>query len=281
VVLSGTQAQDLVASLDQTFARVRSQLGPLQVVLGCDCVLRRIMISNTAAQSRLSSLLVQNRVVGFNTYGEQFNAMHVNQTFTGIAIGYAGHHAAASGVSMEPAVDLSRADKPALLQYIVQLEKDNAKLRKINNALIYRVESGMADNGNSFTIFQVSAELEKRIQERTHALERAINDLKTSNIALEEARLAAEQANNRLGVAVDTIADGFAQWDQHDRWCASTSALSNCCRYCAAMYAPACIFLNIWIIWPNPAACWRPWARPNRGAQRSSTTTAMAAIWSP
>ena len=118
---------------------------------------------------------------------------------------------------MEPAVDLSRADSATLLQYIVQLEKDNAKLRKINNALIYRVESGMADNGNSFTIFQVSAELEKRIQERTHALERAINDLKTSNIALEEARLAAEQANNRLGVAVDTIADGFAQWDQHDR----------------------------------------------------------------
>ncbi|WP_199101768.1 nitric oxide-sensing protein NosP [Aquitalea sp. ASV11] len=94
VVLSGTQAQDLVASLDKTFARVRSQLGPLQVVLGCDCVLRRIMISNTAAQSRLSSLLVQNRVVGFNTYGEQFNAMHVNQTFTGIAIGYAGHQGA-------------------------------------------------------------------------------------------------------------------------------------------------------------------------------------------
>lgn len=118
---------------------------------------------------------------------------------------------------METAADINLADKPALLQYIAQLEKDNAKLRKINNALIYRVESGMADNGNSFTIFQVSAELEKRIQERTHALERAINDLKTSNIALDEARLAAEQANNRLGVAVDTIADGFAQWDQHDR----------------------------------------------------------------
>lgn len=66
---------------------------------------------------------------------------------------------------MEPALD-KQTDKAVLLQYIAQLEKDNAKLRKINNALIYRVESGMADNGNSFTIFQVSAELEKRIQER-------------------------------------------------------------------------------------------------------------------
>ena len=26
-------------------------------------------------------------VVGFNTYGEQFNGMHINQTMTGVAIG--------------------------------------------------------------------------------------------------------------------------------------------------------------------------------------------------
>jgi hypothetical protein len=26
-------------------------------------------------------------VVGFHTYGEQFNAMHLNQTLTGIAFG--------------------------------------------------------------------------------------------------------------------------------------------------------------------------------------------------
>jgi len=25
--------------------------------------------------------------VGFNTYGEQFHALHVNQTFSGLAIG--------------------------------------------------------------------------------------------------------------------------------------------------------------------------------------------------
>jgi PAS domain S-box-containing protein len=100
---------------------------------------------------------------------------------------------------------------------LAELELENAKLRKINQALIHRVERGMAaDNGNSFTVFQVSAELEHRIQERTQALEKAMNDLKESNIALEEARQAAEQANNRLAIAVDTIADGFAQWDADD-----------------------------------------------------------------
>ena len=37
----------------------------------------------------ISSILLENKVIGFSTYGEQFNSMHVNQTFTGVAIGYA------------------------------------------------------------------------------------------------------------------------------------------------------------------------------------------------
>jgi hypothetical protein len=35
----------------------------------------------------VSKVLARNNVIGFCTYGEQFNAMHVNQTFTGVAIG--------------------------------------------------------------------------------------------------------------------------------------------------------------------------------------------------
>jgi len=34
----------------------------------------------------MSQLLRAHRVVGFSTYGEQFNAMHVNQTMTGVAL---------------------------------------------------------------------------------------------------------------------------------------------------------------------------------------------------
>jgi hypothetical protein len=30
--------------------------------------------------------MANNRVVGFSTYGEQINSMHVNQTMTGVAI---------------------------------------------------------------------------------------------------------------------------------------------------------------------------------------------------
>ena len=35
----------------------------------------------------MSEIFAENNVVGFSTYGEQFEAMHVNQTFTGVAIG--------------------------------------------------------------------------------------------------------------------------------------------------------------------------------------------------
>jgi hypothetical protein len=34
----------------------------------------------------MSATLRRHRVVGFNSYGEQFNMLHVNQTFTGVAI---------------------------------------------------------------------------------------------------------------------------------------------------------------------------------------------------
>ena len=35
----------------------------------------------------VSRMYVANRVFGFNTYGEQFRAAHMNQTFTGLAVG--------------------------------------------------------------------------------------------------------------------------------------------------------------------------------------------------
>ena len=38
----------------------------------------------------VSAFLRSQNVIGFNTYGEQFNGMHINQTFTGVAIGRPG-----------------------------------------------------------------------------------------------------------------------------------------------------------------------------------------------
>lgn len=60
--------------------------GAPKAILACDCILRRIEAQDKQQYGRISQLLRDHRVVGFSTYGEQFNSMHVNQTMTGVAI---------------------------------------------------------------------------------------------------------------------------------------------------------------------------------------------------
>ncbi|MDX2217924.1 MAG: FIST N-terminal domain-containing protein [Burkholderiales bacterium] len=89
VVLTIAKGVDLVENLRNAFADVRESIGNPMVVLGCDCLLRRLEIQRDGIEDQVGRIFRDNEVVGFTTYGEQINAMHVNQTFTGIAIGHA------------------------------------------------------------------------------------------------------------------------------------------------------------------------------------------------
>ena len=80
---------DLVENLEQAFRRIEEDMGMPQVVFGCDCILRNLEISQCGLKDRVAEVLREYNTVGFNTYGEQFGGVHVNQTFTGIAIGRA------------------------------------------------------------------------------------------------------------------------------------------------------------------------------------------------
>lgn len=86
-MLTVAKSVDVVHDLEDLFARVRSELGSPDLIIGCDCVLRNLEIEQRQLKQRVSELFMHNGVIGFCTYGEQFNSMHVNQTFTGIAIG--------------------------------------------------------------------------------------------------------------------------------------------------------------------------------------------------
>ena len=66
---------------------MRAEIGPPQLVLACDCILRKLEIAQSGLEDRVSDVLLRNNAVGFNTYGEQFCGVHVNQTLTGIALG--------------------------------------------------------------------------------------------------------------------------------------------------------------------------------------------------
>ncbi|HEY6034922.1 MAG TPA: FIST N-terminal domain-containing protein [Kofleriaceae bacterium] len=87
IVLTVARATDLVGNLEATFAELRAQLGEPAIVLGCDCILRFLEIQQRGLTDEIGKLLAANNVIGFATYGEQYNMMHVNQTFTGVAIG--------------------------------------------------------------------------------------------------------------------------------------------------------------------------------------------------
>jgi hypothetical protein len=59
---------------------------PPLMVLGFDCILRRLALERAGMIPQMSELLARYRVAGFNTYGEQHSGMHVNQTFVGMAL---------------------------------------------------------------------------------------------------------------------------------------------------------------------------------------------------
>lgn len=89
IVLTVARGVDLVENLDAAFCDVREEIGKPELIIGCDCILRHLEMDRRGIKDEVANLMAANSVVGFSTYGEQYNAMHVNQTFTGVAIGMA------------------------------------------------------------------------------------------------------------------------------------------------------------------------------------------------
>ncbi|HMR76165.1 MAG TPA: ATP-binding protein, partial [Polyangiaceae bacterium] len=78
---------------------------------------------------------------------------------------------------------------------IESLERKIVKLEKINKVLMDRVERGMDLSGGAFSLFQAATVLEKKIQERTAALQSALVALERSNLDLQAATASANAAN--------------------------------------------------------------------------------------
>jgi len=89
LVLRVAHGVDLVNNLEQTFDKIRAEIGPPQLVFGCDCILRNLEVSQNGLKDRVEEIFRRNNTIGFSSYGEQFHGIHVNQTLTGVAIGIA------------------------------------------------------------------------------------------------------------------------------------------------------------------------------------------------
>ena len=87
LVFTVARPKDMVSSTLEALQSIEQSLGGTDLVIGFDCILRRLDAESRQVRHHVDEIYRRYGVVGFHTYGEQFNAMHLNQTLTGIAFG--------------------------------------------------------------------------------------------------------------------------------------------------------------------------------------------------
>lgn len=87
LVLTIAKGNDIINNYKEQFERIKQELGEVSLIIAFDCILRRYEIEQKNLQEDLNLVLAGQNIIGFNTYGEQCNSVHVNQTLTGIAFG--------------------------------------------------------------------------------------------------------------------------------------------------------------------------------------------------
>jgi hypothetical protein len=87
LILSLGTPLDPMASLANGLARIKQRVESPELVLAFDSVTRRLELERSGQLDTVSAYLAAQGVIGCCTSGEQFDAFHVNQTLTGVAIG--------------------------------------------------------------------------------------------------------------------------------------------------------------------------------------------------
>ncbi|NCD33782.1 MAG: hypothetical protein EOL87_10265 [Spartobacteria bacterium] len=75
------------ATLREKVKEIQAEFPSIEMTLGADCILRRIEISENNNHKEVEAELSKIKFMGFSSFGEQFNAIHVNQTLVGIVFG--------------------------------------------------------------------------------------------------------------------------------------------------------------------------------------------------
>ncbi|HEX2810317.1 MAG TPA: FIST N-terminal domain-containing protein [Kineosporiaceae bacterium] len=87
VVMRLARSTSAAEAIETTFTKLRRDLGDISGMLVFDCILRRLEFEERGIDDELGHVLASHRAVGFSTYGEQCDGVHVNQTMVGIAFG--------------------------------------------------------------------------------------------------------------------------------------------------------------------------------------------------
>ena len=77
----------LVETLQDKVKEIQEKFSRIELTIGCDCILRRLEINEKKKANDVIDTLSKINFIGFSTFGEQYNSIHVNQTLTGVVFG--------------------------------------------------------------------------------------------------------------------------------------------------------------------------------------------------
>jgi hypothetical protein len=78
---------DMIQVTEDDLAAAEARVGGISALVAFNCLGRFLESEALGITDRLGEVLIQYPVIGFNTFGEQYNSLHVNHTFTGLVFG--------------------------------------------------------------------------------------------------------------------------------------------------------------------------------------------------
>ncbi|MEH6713917.1 MAG: PAS-domain containing protein, partial [Paraglaciecola polaris] len=100
-----------------------------------------------------------------------------------------------------------------LQQELAQLRAENTKLKKINEALISRVEQGGGNQYAPYAAFEHSVHLAEQVREKTQILNETLAEVEHSHRALKQANKDANIFKQRFIDAIESISEAFVLLD--------------------------------------------------------------------
>ncbi len=82
---------DMASALANDLEALQCRMGNIPFLFGFNCILRAIEADGAGAHERLGQVFKQScdNMIGFDTYGEQLDGLHMNQTLVAVAFGEA------------------------------------------------------------------------------------------------------------------------------------------------------------------------------------------------
>jgi len=87
LVMTIGKGVNILRNFEAQITALENRIPRERLFLLCDCILRKLELNSCGELDEMNRLLSCRNNIGFSTYGEQFNSIHVNQTLTGVVIG--------------------------------------------------------------------------------------------------------------------------------------------------------------------------------------------------